>query len=157
MLRERLRSTRVGLLAALVAPVVVASCVHAPEEDDHDHSEPDGMIIRQDTIVLVEIDEQTVTGSLTVQQGEETEYLTVAFIDHDGDEIELDPSESYLSVTVVGDDIAEWLQPVAGEFGGRLRGNASGQATLSFSLVHGEVGSGHPDYISPAVMAVVTQ
>jgi len=143
-------------LAAALLAVIFASCVHAPEHDDHDHSEPDGMIIRQDTTVLVEIDEQTVTGSLTIQRGQETAQLTVVFVDHDGDELVLDLGESYLAVTVIDENVAQWMQAVAGEFGGRLIGNAAGETAVSFSLVHGEVGSGHPDYISPPVTAVVT-
>lgn len=156
MFIEELPSLRAKILAATAASAIVLSCVHAPEHDDHDHSEPDGLIIRQDTTVLVEIDEQTVTGSLTIQQGKETAQLTVVFVDHDGDELELDLTEEYLDVSVVDEIVAEWVQDVAGEFGGRLRGNTVGQTTLSFSLVHGAVGSGHPDYISPAVTVTVT-
>jgi hypothetical protein len=132
------------------------ACVEATEPDDHDHEEPDGVIIRQGATVLVEIDEQNVTGTLTVQQGQETAELTVTFVDHEGDELTPDPSEYYLEVTVVDESVLEWVQDVAGSFSGRVQGTTAGETTLSFSLVHGEVGMGHPDYVSPAVTGTVT-
>lgn len=143
--------TAIGALSFVVA------CGETTEPHGDDHAEPDGLIIRQGSTVLVEVLQQTVTGSLTVQEGQETTHLTVVFVDIDGDEITPDPSEFYMQVTVTDDAVAEFEQDTPGEFGGHFHGVAEGQTTLTFSLMHGQVGTGHPDYISPAITGTVTQ
>ena len=130
-------------------------CSDATSFDDDGHAEPDGLVIRQGSTVLVEITEQSVSGMLTVQNGLETAHLTVEFTDHDGDVITVDESEFYLEVTVADSTVADFHQDTPGEFGGHFEGLAVGSTTMTFSLMHGQVDTGHPDYISPAVTGTV--
>jgi hypothetical protein len=78
------------------------------------------------------------------------------FVDIDGDELTPDATEYFMQVTVLDDAVADWEQDMPGEFGGHLHGEAAGSTTLTFSLMHGQVGTGHPDYISPAITATIT-
>ena len=98
----------------------------------------------------VTVDGQTVTGQIDVAVGVETADLTVTFLDHDGDAVTLD-ADMYLEVSSANEAVAAFNQDTAGEFGGRVEGVAAGQTSLTFRLMHGQVGSGHPDYVSPAV------
>jgi len=152
---KRIIGRSVRAAAAILTLSLAAACVTEPEDDHGDHAEPDGLVIRLGGTELVVVDEQTVTGELTVQAGQETAHLSVAFVDHDGDPVDTD-GDYFLQVTVADGTVAEFDQDMPGEFGGHFVGLAAGTTTLTFSLMHGEVGTGHADYISPAITGTVT-
>lgn len=146
MLRERRRrSLPVGL--ALVAAVVIAACGDDPT-DIEDHSDPEGVVLELNGATIAEYDgdTQSWTGEMEVGVGMETAHISVIFVDHDGDDINPDPAEFYLEVAVDDGNIAEFEQDTPGEFGGHLHGNQVGTTEVTFRLMHGAVGAGHPDF-----------
>ena len=69
------------------------------------------------------------------------------FVDHDGHAVTVG-DDFYLRVDVANESIAEFEQDTPGEFGGHLHGVAEGDTELTFSLMHGAVGSGHADFVT---------
>ena len=86
-------------------------------------------------------------GELEVEPGEETAHIHVVFVDHSAQAVAFD-DDYYLRVEVSDESVAEFEQDTPGEFGGHLHGVAEGDAEVTFSLMHGAVGSGHADFVT---------
>lgn len=152
---DRQRSRLFALL--LVGGLASAGCGDDPTEPDgQDHSEPEGvrLVLNGQTIASFDHDTQAWTGEMDVAVGEETAHISVQFVDHDGDVLSFD-ADFYLEVDVEDETIAEFEQDTPGEFGGHLHGLAAGETDVVFKLMHGAVGSGHPDFVTTAVHAHV--
>lgn len=143
--QKRSRGLPVGL--ALVAAAAVAACGDDPVAVD-DHAEPEGVVLELNGATIAEYDgdTQSWTGEMEVDVGMETAHISVIFVDHDGNDINPDPAELYLEVVVADESIAEFEQDTPGEFGGHLHGNQVGVTDVTFRLMHGAVGTGHPDF-----------
>lgn len=147
------------LVAAVLASLAfVAACDDDPVTPDDDHAEPEGvhLILSGQTIATYDGDSQQWTGEMEVEVGEETAHIAVRFVDHDGDPIPLD-DDFYLEVGVEDESIAEFEQDSPGEFGGHLHGVSVGETDVTFSLMHGTVGSGHADFTTTGVHAHVIE
>ena len=142
-------------LALLTAGLVAfAACDSATEPDDHDDDDDHAAEVEGVTLTL---SGQTVasydghdgawTGELEVEPGEETAHIGVQFVDHDGHAVDLD-DDYYLQVDVENESVAEFEQDTPGEFGGHLHGGMEGDTEITFSLMHGAVGSGHADFVT---------
>lgn len=140
------------LALALAGVLALGACGDDPTGLD-DHSEPEGVVLRINgqTVASYDGDTRTWTGDLTVKAGQSTGTITVAFVDHDGHEIEAD-DDVYLEVTVANTSLAAFNHTAAGSFTGTLQGKAVGQTTAVFKLMHGSVGSGHSDFTTAPTM-----
>ena len=141
-------------LALLTVGLVVAACDSSTTEPDDDHDddhaeEVEGvtLTLSGQTIASYDGDAGAWTGELEVEPGEETAHISVQFVDHDGHAVTLD-DDYYLLVEVEDESVAEWEQDTPGEFGGHLHGVAEGDTDVTFSLMHGAVGSGHADFVT---------
>lgn len=141
---------------ALAALVLVLGACSDPMEPDDDHAEAEGveLILGGSVIASYDGHTRTWTGELEVDEGEETAHITVRFVDHDGDPIQLD-DDFYLEVDIEDESIAEFEQDTPGEFGGHLHGHMEGETDVTFKLMHGQVGSGHADFVTEPVHAHV--
>lgn len=144
----------VGL--AVVSALALAGCSSDTTEPEEEHAEPEGveLVMSGQVIASYDGDTQRWTGEMEVDVGEETPHISVRFIDHDGDAIPLD-DDLYLEVEVEDESIAEFEQDTPGEFGGHLHGHMEGETDVTFKLMHGEVGSGHADFVTMPVHAHV--
>lgn len=144
------------LALSLAGAVSVAACGDDPTGVD-DHAEPEGIVLRLSGQVVASYDGDSGswTGELTVRAGQETAHFDVVFVDHDGDPVELE-DDTYLEVDIANEAVAGWEQDTPGEFGGHLHGEAVGNTTAVFKLMHGSVGSGHADFVSAPVTVRVT-
>ncbi|WP_420441348.1 hypothetical protein [Candidatus Palauibacter sp.] len=143
-------------LALLSAGLLVLSACgdSATEPDDHDddddHAEEvEGvtLTLSGQTIATYDGDDGAWTGELEVEPGEETAHISVQFVDHNGQAVALD-NDYYLEVEVEDESVAEFEQDTPGEFGGHLHGGMEGDTEITFSLMHGAVGSGHADFVT---------
>lgn len=144
------------LMFILVAPFALAACSDSTGVEDDHGEEVEGVQIWLSGAMIASYDndEKTWTGELEVDVGTETAHMEVRFVDHDGDAVTLD-SDMYLEVDVEDESIAEFEQDTPGEFGGHLHGISVGHTDVVFKLMHGTVGSGHPDFVTTAVHAHV--
>ena len=143
----------VGLM--LLSALALAGCSDSTEPDDDDHAEPEGveLVVGGQVVASYDGEDQSWTGEMEVNVGQTTPGITVRFVDHHGESIPLD-DELYLEVEVTDESIAAFEQDTPGGFGGQLRGVTVGETGVTFKLMHGEVGSGHPDFVT---MPVVTR
>ena len=147
------------LAAAVLASLAfVAACSDDPVAPDDDHAEAEGveLVLSGQVIASYDGDSQSWTGEMEVEVGQETAHIAVRFVDHDGDPIPID-DDLYLEVSVEDESIAEFEQDEPGEFGGHLHGVSVGHTDVTFSLMHGAVGSGHADFVAPGAHADVVE
>jgi len=150
-------SKRLGWAMALIATVAVGACGDDPVAVE-EHGEPAGVELVLNGAVIASYDGTTMTwtGEMEVEVGMETAHIDVRFVDEDGDPIDFDSEpDFYLEVMVEDETIAEFEQDTPGEFGGHLHGEAVGETDVTFSLMHGSVGTGHADFTTMAVHAHV--
>ncbi|MEQ9568739.1 MAG: hypothetical protein RLN75_01000 [Longimicrobiales bacterium] len=146
-----------GSILALTGVLALGACDDDPVGNEDEHQEPVGLVISTGGVDLVTVNGATVTGSLSVDAGQETAHLDVAFLDEDGDRFTPEDADEWLRVTIANPAVAEWEQDEPGEFGGHLHGESAGTTTAVFDLMHGAVNSSsaHPDYTSPPVPVVI--
>ncbi len=123
----------------------------SPEE----HHAPAGVAVWAGEDRLLEVVGQEVEGELRVQAGSETELLEVVFLDEAGVPVPQEPG-TYLEVEVEDTQVAAWHASNPGDFSARLQGIGVGSTQAVFRLMHGMIGSGHPDDVSPAVAVDVS-
>ncbi|MCY4645842.1 MAG: hypothetical protein OXE73_03090 [Gammaproteobacteria bacterium] len=146
MKHSRLRLPFALLTAGILA---LAACEGAtePEEDHAEEVEGVMLVLGGQTIASYDGDDGEWSGELEVEPGEETAHISVRFVDHNGAAVTLD-EDYYLEAEVEDESIAEFEQDTPGEFGGHLHGQAEGDTEITFSLMHGAVGSGHADFVT---------
>ena len=133
--------------------LVLSACGDSMTEPDDDHDDHAGEVegvtltLSGQTIASYDGHDGAWTGELEVEPGEETGHIGVQFTDHDGHAVALG-SDFYLQVDVANESIAEFEQDTPGEFGGHLHGGMEGDTEITFSLMHGAVGSGHADFVT---------
>ncbi|WP_425154794.1 hypothetical protein [Candidatus Palauibacter sp.] len=133
--------------------VLTACSDSATEPDDHDEEEHaeevEGvtLTLSGQTVASYDGHDGAWTGELEVEPGEETAHISVQFVDDDGRAVRLD-SDLYLQVDIANESVAEFEQDTPGEFGGHLHGGMEGDTEITFSLMHGAVGSGHADFVT---------
>ena len=152
---------RKAVLALSMSAVVgLAACSDDTGTSHDDEGHGDGvegvqLWLSGSRIASYDGDTKVWTGELEVEEGEETAHIEVRFVDHDGVKVQVAPPSFYLEVVVANEAIAEFEQDTPGEFGGHLHGKSEGETDVVFKLMHGAVGSGHPDFITTAVHAHV--
>ncbi|MCY4400138.1 MAG: hypothetical protein OXE96_12485 [Gemmatimonadetes bacterium] len=129
--------------------LLLGACTETMTEVDDAHAEPEGvhLVMGGNVFATYDGETQTWTGELEGEVGQETPHITVRFVDHEGDPIPID-DDLYLDVQVQDESIAEFGQDTPGEFGGHLHGEMAGETGGTFSLMHGAVGAGHPDFVT---------
>ncbi len=138
------------IAAALAGMMVLGGCGDDPVGHEDHADDVEGVVLRLSGQTIATYDEGAWTGEMEVTVGQETAHIDVIFVDHDGDAVQLD-SDFYLEVVIGNMAIAEFEQDTPGEFGGHLHGEAVGETTAVFRLMHGSVGSGHADFETSGV------
>ncbi len=153
-----MRHSRLRLpFALLTAGILALSACESATEPEEDHAEEvEGvmLVLSGQTIASYDGHDGEWTGELEVEPGEETAHISVRFVDHDGAAVELD-DDFYLEVDVEDESVAEFEQDTPGEFGGHLHGQGEGDTEITFSLMHGAVGSGHADFVTAPLHILV--
>ena len=138
----------------LLSAAVLAACDDPMMVEEHGDPVSVELVLSGAVIASYDGATMTWTGEMDVDVGTETAHIAVRFLDEDGDPITFD-ADFYLEVDVEDESIAEFEQDTPGEFGGHLHGVAVGETDVSFSLMHGAVGSGHADFTTQPVHAHV--
>jgi hypothetical protein len=151
-MKKKHRYRNSTLAVVLAGAVALGACSDDPVGLD-DHADPSGVELELNGVVIASYQAGAGwTGELEVMEGAETAHIEVRFVDEDGDPIVLD-EDTYLEVVIGDEAVAEFEQDTPGEFGGHLHGVAAGDTYAVFRLMHGAVGTGHPDFETPATEA----
>ena len=148
-----MRDSRLKLPFALLSAgiLALAACESATEPEEYHADEVEGVVLVLSGQQIASYADGAWTGGLPeLESGEETAHITVNFVNHDMQTVQLN-DEFYLQVEVEDEAIAEFEQDTPGEFGGHLHGGAEGHTDIVFSLMHGTVGSGHADFVTTAI------
>ena len=146
-----MRHSRLKLpFALLTAGILALSACESATEPEEDHAEEvEGVILVLNGQQIASYDghDGEWSDELEVEPGEETDHISVRFVNHDMEAVQLD-EDFYLEVEVEDESVAEFEQDTPGEFGGHLHGGAEGDTEIVFRLMHGAVGSGHADFVT---------
>ena len=137
----------VGMISLLAA---VAACDNPVTPGGHEEEAHGVSILLGDTEVARYF-EGEVTGVLpAVAAGAEGALLTVVFLDHDGEALDLEHEEEIsLRARSANADVADF--EVSG-FGGRVQGLSAGSTTIIFDLMHGD----HADFSTLGIPVTIT-
>jgi hypothetical protein len=141
------------LLAA--AFLLVSGCeTKNPVTDEEGHEEAVGLVITSSGLELVRYENGVVTGSVSVQAGQETPLLTVQFIDeHDGALFQPDEEGHTLGVDIEHADIAEMEQHAEdGLWRFHIIGKTAGTTSMEVKIIHED----HADFVSLPIPIQVT-
>jgi len=144
------------IYALLSIFIIVSACSSSSSSDDHDdHEEAEGFRLKLSGQTIVEqLPDQDVTGSITVQAGQETALISIFFIDHDGEEFQPDGVSNTLGYSFTTAEIAEFEQHEEdGKWSFHIHGEAAGTTTLTLRLMHDD----HSDFDTQAITVTVTQ
>jgi hypothetical protein len=143
------------LALTLVGGLALAGCGdYVTGVDEHGDAAGVELVMNGVVVATFSFASNTWTGEMEVQEGEETPHISVDFVDADGDVIVYD-ADFYLDVDVEDELVAEFEQDTPGEFAGHLHGVSVGETDVTFSLMHGTIGSGHADLVTAPVPANV--
>lgn len=135
---------RIRLAAALAVAVAGTAACDNPVVHTEEH-EPVAVSIRDGTTEIAYADASGFTGEIIVGPGNQSQLLTVVFLDEEGDP--LDPGGEH-SLVVVPEDagVATWVPTSSGAFSGRVQGGAvAAQTMFAFQWIHGTPASGHAE------------
>ncbi len=127
-----------------------------PVEDDHEHADVQGMVLMVGTTELVVVENGVVTGSITVQAGQQSEDFTVEWRDADGEHFhdeDLDPDLT-IGHVVANEAVAEFGQHEEDDrWTFHIHGESVGTTTIELQLFNVD----HVDFRTPAIPIVVTE
>lgn len=128
----------------LLATISIA-CTNSTSSDD-DHGDAEGFRLKLNGQTVVEqLPDQNIDGEFDLTEGEETDLITIFFLDHDG--VEFQPEEDSFTLGHEFDDegIVEFEQHAEdGKWSFHLHAEAEGVTNLRLMLMH----SGHSDFTS---------
>lgn len=143
-----------NLLAVLVLSIfTITACSNSVSPEDHGE-EAEGFRLKLNGQTIVEqLPDEHLTGSISLEVGEETALISLYFISHDGDEFQPEGEEYSLQATFDSDGIVEFEQhDEDGKWRFHLHGEAEGTTFLRLQLYHGS----HSDYDATGVPVTVT-
>ncbi|MCE2456166.1 MAG: hypothetical protein J4G12_10225 [Gemmatimonadetes bacterium] len=146
-----MRHTRILPRLALVicGAFTVAVCSDGPTEPEEHHDPHEVKIVQGGTtLATYSVDNNSWDDHLDVEVGT-LSGVTVDFLAEDGDVIQDD--EAYLDIVIDDVSITSWEPSTPGGFTGAVNALQEGETAWTIRLMHGEVGSGHPDLVTTPI------
>jgi len=140
-----IHAAKTALFLLLVTGLFAACDNSTSADDDDDHSEPAGFVLKMNgqNVVTQMPGETTVTGDFELEPGEETPLITIFFLDDEGDEFQPDEPENSLGAEFEDEGIAEFEQHEEdGKWSFHIHAEAEGITDMTLMLMH----NGHSDF-----------
>lgn len=143
------------VFTVLIMSILLTSCSNPTDSDEHEHDIAEGFRLKlSGTTVIEQLPDQDPTGSFNLITGEETDLITVYFLDHEGDEFQPDEEEYTLNYTFDDEGIAEFEQhDEDGAWSFHLHAEAVGSTNMAIIMMHG----GHSDFTSAKFQIQVSE
>lgn len=143
---KKLFPQTVFIFAITIGLLVLSACSNSTGSEDDEHDFPEGLRIKLNGAVVVEqLPDQDLTGEFELTPGEETDLITVYFLDHDGEEFQPDEDEYSLGYEFDDLGIVEFEQHEEdGKWSFHLLAESEGITNMQIMLMHG----GHSDFTS---------
>ncbi|MEX2477824.1 MAG: hypothetical protein WD357_05275 [Gracilimonas sp.] len=145
MKNSKLFSTIKSVFTLLLLVSVTAACSNSTSNDDHDeHSEPEGFVLKMNgQNIVTQTPGGTISGEFELAPGQETDLITLFFLDADGDEFQPTEDEYSLGYEFEETGIAEFEQHAEdGKWSFHLHAEAEGITDLRLMLMHND----HSDF-----------
>lgn len=125
----------------LISFTVACNNATSGEEDE---LHPDGFRLKLNGETVIEqLPDQSLTGEFNLATGEETDLITIWFLDHDGDEFQPEDDDYSLGYTIEDENVVVFEQHTEdGNWSFHLEGQSEGTTTLDLRLLHGN----HSDF-----------
>lgn len=135
-----------AVLTLFIFAGILTACSNSTSSEDHDHGDAEGFRLKMNGQTIVEqLPEQDLTGEFELEPGQETDLITIYFIDHDGTEFTPDDPDLTLGYEFEEAGIAEFEQHAEdGKWSFHLHAEAEGITDLRLMLMH----NGHSDFTS---------
>ena len=146
------RAPRLGL-SLVLGSLLLSACGDSgtttePEPTYHaEDVEGVQLVMSARTIATYDGPAGTWNDSFEIDAGELSGHIDVRFVDGSGNAVQFG-DDFYLEVVSEDPSIVSYFQDVPGGFGFHIEGVAAGEAGLVFRLMHGAIGTGHPDFIT---------
>lgn len=145
-------------LFALFTSIILLSCSESsPTDDDHDHLEAEGLLLKQGNTIFMRIYQATIDNnfnqSINLKTGQVLTF-SVIFLDGDGDELP-EPTEPNKSLGWVIDDntIVGVEHDINKKWSFSLKGLKEGETKLELRSNHND----HPDFKTPKIPVIVSK
>ncbi len=124
--------------------VVTTACSNSTGADEEEHSDPVGFVLTMNGADLItQLPGGTITGEIELAPEEETDLITIFFIDDDGDRFQPDEPEYSLGYEFESAGVAEFEQhDEDGLWSFHIHAETAGITDLRLKLMH----NGHSDF-----------
>ena len=145
------RAPRLGL-SLVLGSLLLSACgdgtTTEPEPDYHaDDVAGVQLVSSARTIATYDGPAGTWSDSFEIDAGELSGHIDVRFVDGNGNAVQLG-DDFYLEIVSEDPSIVSYFQDEPGGFAFHVEGIAAGEAGLVLRLMHGAIGTGHPDFIT---------
>jgi hypothetical protein len=133
-----------ALFTLIIFAGILTACSNSTSSGEEEHGDAEGFRLKMNGQTIVEqLPEQDITGEFELTPGEETDLITIVFIDHDGTEFTPDDPDLTLGHEFEDAGIAEFEQhDEDGKWSFHLHAESEGITDLRLMLMH----SGHSDF-----------
>lgn len=130
----------------IISLTAFSSCTNSTSSEEEEHEDAEGIRLKLNGAVVAEqLPGQSLTGAFVLTPGEETDLITVYFLDDHGDEFQPDEDEFTLGYNFDDEGIVEFEQhDEDGKWSFHLHAEAEGTTNMQIMLMH----VGHTDFTS---------
>ncbi|SMO82258.1 hypothetical protein [Gracilimonas mengyeensis] len=148
MKKAHILSAVKSVFTFVILVAIATACSNSTSNDEeHEHPEPEGALLTLNGEVVVAKypdNDNLINNFPSVTAGDQTGLITVQFIDHDGDPVEIEEPEAYLRFNISNSSVIDVEQPEDWAF--LVTALSEGSAELTMELMHED----HPDFTLPA-------
>lgn len=122
----------------------VFSACKNPTSTEEEHADAEGFVLTMNGAdIVTQLPGGTISGEIELKPGDETDLISIYFLDDDGDRFQPDEPEFSLGFKFKKDGIAEFEQHEEdGTWSFHIHAAAAGITDLNLKLMHG----GHSDF-----------
>lgn len=133
-----------AFLFSVLGLFVLSACSNSTSAEEEEHSDPEGFVLTMNGADLVtQAPGGTISGEIELAPGEESDLITIWFLDDDGDRFQPDEPEFSLGFEFEEEGIAEFEQHAEdGLWSFHIHAETAGITDMRLKLMH----NGHSDF-----------
>lgn len=149
MRRINLISVVKSLVLFSAISLFAISCSNSTSGEEEEHNEPAGFVLKMNGQIMVQqLPGQDVTGEFELTQGEETDLITIYFLNDEAEEFQPEEAEYSLGYEFETDGIAEFEQHTEdGKWSFHIHAESEGITDMQLKLMHGD----HSDFSTQSI------
>ena len=138
-----------AFLFSVLGLFVLSACSNSTSGEEEEHSDPEGFRLTMNGATLIEqLPGGSLTGEIELTPGEETDLITIWFLDDDGDQFQPDEPEYSLAAEFDDLGIAEFEQHEEdGKWSFHIHAEAEGITDMHLKLMHND----HSDFTTQGI------